>query len=150
MPEIVMQTAPVTPAVQAPEVKPEVKESIVTRASKVTIDPTTPVESTPQEVIKLDQAAIDKIADPSLKAAVIEAHKSMQADYTRKTQELSARRKEMDTLRTQLEQSGSYTPTKIQELLQNPSFVQAAVEYQKQNAPPASTNEPLTQRSSRI
>ena len=109
MAEVLTQTAPV--AVQATETqKPEVKESLITRASKVSLESANPekgTEQASQEAIKLDQATIEKIADPTLKAAVMEAHKSMQADYTRKTQELASKRKEMDSLKSQLEQSGS-------------------------------------------
>jgi len=121
------------------------KEDLITRASKVTLDNPTEVIKSTEDSIKLDQATIDKIADPVLKEAVIQAHKSMQADYTRKTQDLALRRKEMDSLKNQLEQSGQYTPTKIQEMLNNPSFVQAAQEYQRinggQTTPTNSTGE---------
>lgn len=137
MAEVLTQTAPATPAVQAETPKPEVKESLITRASKVSLESANPEksDSTPSEAIKLDQATIDRIADPVLKQAVIEAHKSMQADYTRKTQDLAAKRKETESLKSQLEQSGKYTPSKIQELLNDPSFVQAAQDYQKQIGP---------------
>jgi len=138
MAEVLTQTVP-QQAVQAPEPqKPEVKESLITRASKVSLDTTAnpeKVTTDPQEAIKIDQTAIDKIADPVLKQSVQEAYKSMQADYTRKTQSLAEEKKQMASLRTQLEQSGQYTPSKIQELLNNPSFVQAAQDYQRQINP---------------
>ena len=131
MPETITQT--VTPVQANDTQKPEApKEDLITRASKVSLT-AQPEKSgdTPQDAIKLDQATLDKISDPALKQAVIEAHKSMQADYTRKTQDLASRRKEMDTLKSQLESTGQYTPAKIQELLNNPSFVQAAQDYQR-------------------
>lgn len=137
MPQVFTQTAPAENKVeaipvQATEVtKPE--ESLVSRASKVSLDTPKKDEGVLTESIKLDQSTIDKITDPALKAAVQEAHKSMQADYTRKTQELATKRKEMDSLKTQLEQSGQYTPAKIQQLLSDPSFVQAAQEFQRIN-----------------
>lgn len=119
--------------VQAPVVETP-KEDLVTRASKVSLDqPKNGNEPAASESIKLDQATIDKIADPVLKASVQEAYKSMQADYTKKTQALAAERKQMESLKQQLESSGQYTPEKIQQLLNDPSFVRAAQEYQRAN-----------------
>lgn len=76
-----------------------------------------------------------KIADPQARKLVEDAYKSMQADYTRKTQDLASQKREMDTLKAQLEQSGRYTPDRIQQLLTDPSFVQAAREYEQRNKP---------------
>lgn len=139
MDNVSTQTAPtnieskVTP-VQAPAVESP-KEDLITRASKVTLDtPKKPESQAEEPGIKLDQAAIDKIADPVLKASVQEAYKSMQADYTRKTQALA---QDKATLKAQLESTGQYTPDKIQQLLNNPSFVQAAQEYQRKFGTPA-------------
>lgn len=142
---------PQTVTSQTPETvqaKPN-EESLITRASRIQAAPqASPQPDSNQDSIKLDQQIIDKITDPQLKQAVIEARNSMQADYTRKTQDLAARRKEMDTLKAQLESTGQYTPAKIQELLSNPSFVQAAQEYQRQVGPQATnanSNGQLTQ-----
>lgn len=137
MPQVFEQTAPVdikpdTTTVQANEVAKS-EESLISRASKVSLDTPKKDDGVLTESIKLDQATIDKITDPVLKASVQEAYKSMQSDYTRKTQELATKRKEMDQLKSQLEQSGQYTPSKIQQLLADPSFVQAAQDYQRLN-----------------
>lgn len=137
MAEVFTQTVPAqskveATTVQAKEVtKPE--ESLISRASKVSLDTPKKDEGVLTESIKLDQAAIDKITDPALKASVQEAYKSMQADYTKKTQDLATKRKEMDSLKTQLESTGQYTPARIQQLLTDPSFVQAAMEFQRIN-----------------
>lgn len=123
-PQVLTQTAPPTqaaPAVQATQDAP--KEDLITRASKVSLD--TPMKDEPiqTESIKLDQATIDKIADPILKASVQEAYKSMQADYTRKTQDLATKRRE-------LEAKKGYD---IPQMLSDPEFVRAAQDYQRIN-----------------
>lgn len=112
-------------------------EDLVTRASKVVV-PAQPEKGTdaPQEAIKLDQAAIDRIADPVLKQAVIETHKSMQADYTRKTQDLATKRKEAEALKAQVEQDKYNIPN----LLNDPKWVQVASEYQKTIKPQPTSN----------
>lgn len=135
METVLTQTVPAETKINATTVQANAvpKEDLITRASKVNLDKPIEAAKSAEDSIKLDQATIDKIADPALKEAVIQAHKSMQADYTRKTQDLALRRKEMDSLKTQLEQSGQYTPAKIQEMLSNPSFVQAAQEFQRIN-----------------
>jgi hypothetical protein len=128
--QVIEQTA--EPVVQAEPV-----EDLVTRASKVTI-PAQPEkgESAPQDAIKLDQAAIDRISDPALKQAVIETHKSMQADYTRKTQAAAQVRKEAEALKAQAE-AGKYD---IPTLLNDPKWVQVASEYQKTIKPQPTGN----------
>jgi hypothetical protein len=135
--QVLEQTAVETP-VQAPI------EDLVTRASKVVV-PAQPEkgESAPQDAIKLDQAAIDRIADPALKQAVIETHKSMQADYTRKTQDLASKRKEAEALKAQVEQDKYNIPN----LLNDPKWVQVASEYQKtiKPQPTTSSNGDLTE-----
>lgn len=147
MAETLTQTAPAETQVQAPvqAEQPKPQESIITRASKVSLDQPQKTETQSEESIKVNNDSIEKIVDPALKQAVKDAYKSMESDYQRKMQDLASRRKEMDTLRAQLEQSGQYNPTKIQELLNNPSFVQAAQEYQKQITPRENVNSPLTQ-----
>jgi hypothetical protein len=118
--QVLEQTA--EPVVQAPI------EDLVTRASKVVVQAQPEkVEVNPQDAVKLDQASIDKIADPVLKASVQEAYKSMQADYTRKTQEVANKRKEAEALKAQVEQEKYNIPN----LLNDPKWVQVASEYQK-------------------
>jgi hypothetical protein len=121
-------TAPTVPPVQANEVK-KPEESIVSRASKVSLEQPQKGDA-PSDSIKLDQAMIDKIADPALKASVQEAYKSMQADYTRKTQTLADMNRQFEE---QLGKMKNWTPERVQEELQNPSFVKAAQEYQRIN-----------------
>lgn len=140
------QTAP---AVQAEVTqKPEVKEDLITRASKVSLEEAQPQKAdSPQEAIKLNPAMIEKITDPVLKQATLEAYNSMLADYTRKTQNLASERKKVEAFEAQLNQMRNWTPERIQEELNNPSFVRAAQEYQSRVKPQtvATSSQPLTQ-----
>jgi peptidoglycan hydrolase-like protein with peptidoglycan-binding domain len=121
------------PAVQAaPETKPD---DIVSRASGVKLDAkdgTKPDEA--KNPTKELNAYLASVTDPQARKLVEDAYKSMQADYTRKTQDLASERKQMESLKAQLEQSSRYTPERIQQLLNDPSFVQAAQQYQAQFA----------------
>lgn len=140
------QAAPVAP-VQAPVVETP-KEDLITRASKVSLD--NPQKTTQSEESKFDVNEISKIADPLARKLAEDAYKSFQADYTKKTQALAAERKQMESLKAQLESSGQYTPDKIHSMLNDPSFVRAAQEYQRingvQQAPTQETgNGDLTQ-----
>lgn len=72
---------------------------------------------------------LSKVQDPVARKLLEDVQKSMQADYTKKTQDLASKSKEIDSLRTSLEQSKQFTPARIQELLSDPTFVQAAQGY---------------------
>lgn len=126
--QTVVEAAP--QSVQAEPVKPQ--EDLVTRASKVSI---VSPEQKPDDSISFNVKDFDKIQDPASRKLAEDAYKSMQADYTRKTQALASERKSMEALKAQLEQSGVYSPAKIQEMLNNPSFVQAAEEYYRTTRP---------------
>jgi len=147
MPEtnIATQTAEPKPAVQAEPAQVAQKEDLVTRASKVGME--VKPEAKPEEAT-FNVNDLDKIQDPQARKLAEDAYKSFQADYTRKTQALASERKEMEALKAKLEQSGQYTPAKISELLNDPSFVQAAQEYQRINGgqqTPVQNNGDLTQ-----
>lgn len=140
-PEINTQTASpeiLKPAVQAAHQTPP--DDIVSRASGVKLeaqDSTAPKEGNPTKDLNEHLATI---TDPKARKLVEDAYKSMQADYTRKTQDLASERKEMVSLKAQLEQSGQYTPERIQQLLNDSSFVQAAQEYQARMTKPSQAN----------
>jgi len=131
--QVLTQTEPTTSTtngtpVQATETK---MEDIVSRVSSFKAQPKEGAESLPsQDAIAFNVKDFDKIQDPTARKLAEDAYKSMQADYTRKTQALASEKKQMESLKAQLEQSGQFTQTKIQELLNNPSFVQAAKEYE--------------------
>lgn len=108
-------------------------EDIVSRVSAFKAQPEkgSDINTSPsQDAIAFNIKDLEKIQDPQARKLAEDAYKSMQADYTRKTQALASERKEMASLKAQLEQSGQFTPSRIQELLNNPSFVQAAREYE--------------------
>lgn len=66
---------------------------------------------------------IEKIEDPVAKEYALKAYKSFQADYTRKTQKLSEQQKQLEE---KMKESSNWTPERIQSLLNDPTFVQAA------------------------
>jgi len=69
---------------------------------------------------------IENIKDPIAKEIAIKAYKSLQGDYTRKTQELAEQRK---SLESKMQEKTGWTAQRIQqELLNNPEFLQAAQE----------------------
>lgn len=69
---------------------------------------------------------IENIKDPVAKEIAIKAYKSLQGDYTRKTQELAEQRK---SLESKMQETKGWTAQRIQqELLNNPEFLQAAQE----------------------
>ncbi len=147
MPETIPQTTTTTteaPVVQAPT------EDLVTRASKVSITPAANQETVGQPSseasLSFNVKDLEKITDPTARKFAEDAYKSMQSDYTKKTQALAS---EKAVLKAQLEQSGQYTTSRIQQLLNDPSFVQAAQEYQRLNGPqpqqaPTDANADLT------
>jgi hypothetical protein len=101
------------------------QDDIITRASSFKAQPENGV-TTSQEA-KFDIKSIEKIADPVARKFAEDAYKSFQSDYTRKTQELASQKREVEDLKNR------YTfdsPSKIENLLQDQSFIQAAKEYE--------------------
>lgn len=135
--KVLTQTAPATEtpvqAVQAEVQKPQ--ESIVTRASKVSLDNPKKADEGQTESIQFNVKDLDKISDPVARKLAEDAYKSFQGDYTRKTQALAQERKEMEGFKSKLDSMKSWNPERIQEELNNPSFVQAAQEYQRRLNP---------------
>ena len=116
-PEVKTETPTVTPPV---EIKPEVKEipqeDLVSRVSKVKVEVKKDEPSNPFNLTREDW---DKVqSDPSLK----KYYQSMLTDYQKKTSELSEQRRDVEREK----QSLNWTPERIQQLLNDPKFVQAA------------------------
>ena len=102
---------------QSVQPEPEKKEpSILEKVSQH--KPNAP-QTTDQETF-FDYKQIEQIADPAAKEAAMAAYKSMQADYTRKTQDLASERK---TLEQKLSETTNWSPEKIRDLVNNPNFV---------------------------
>lgn len=134
------QTAPAntssTTPVQAPTTT--TPEPLITRVSRVsTPQPENGQQAPASDGIQFNVKDFEKIADPVARKLAEDAYKSMQADYTRKTQAIAAERA---TLKSQLEASGRYTPERIAQMLADPSFIQAAQAYQSQFTPQAPAN----------
>jgi hypothetical protein len=135
-----METAQATPTPVAPaptqapvapapvETKPEV--NLVTRASAVKFE--TPKEVTPPE---FDVNEINKIADPAAKEYAEKAYKSFQRGFNSKFQELAELRKNYEA---KINENSQWTPQKVQSMLQDPNFVQAAKQVVATQNPPNS------------
>lgn len=71
-----------------------------------------------------DYKEIEDIKDPVAKEIAMKAYKSMQAGFTKKTQDLAEQRKSVEA---KIQEMQNWSPERIQrELLNNPQFVQAA------------------------
>ena len=71
---------------------------------------------------EFNQNDIDAIQDPQAKEYAQKAYKSLQGDFTKKFQELSALRKEFEQAR----ENKNWTPERVQSLLSDQEFVSAA------------------------
>ena len=81
------------------------------------------------------QSEIDKIKDPTLKAQIEGLRKSLQRGYNDKFQTIAEMRKDMER---QLTETNLWTPEKIQRLLNDQNFVQAAQSVMQAQNPPNS------------
>jgi len=91
------------------------KEELVSRVSKFK-----PEEPKKEETI-FNVKDIEKIEDPKAREYAEKAYKSMLGDYTRKTQELAEMRRSLEAGKTE-----KWTPEKVQSLLNDQTFVEAA------------------------
>ena len=124
-------------AQSTPESKsvPEVKEDLVTRASKVKLENVT----VPVEEPKFDLNDIEKISDPVAKEQALRAYKSFQRGFNEKYQEIANIRKELETMK---QQTNSWTPDRIKQVINNPDFIQASqAVLQEQNPPNSGMND---------
>lgn len=70
-----------------------------------------------------DIKEIDKISDPKAREIAEKAYKSLQSGFTKKFQELAEIRKQFESKQSE---SSNWTPEKVQNLLNDPAFVQSA------------------------
>ena len=127
MPEPIAEQA-VEVKVEPVAPKVEVKEDVITRATKV-VKEEPKQETNPFSLTKEDY---DKVqADPTLS----KFYKSMQSDYIKKTQEAAEVKKEADKIR---QQSSTWTVERLQQEVNKPDFIQAAQQVAKINNPPNS------------
>lgn len=104
----------------------EPEKDLVTRVSEVK------VEDKPKETdATFNVNDIEKIEDPKAKEYAQQAYKSLQGDYTRKYQALAEERKSWEATKAE---SGNWTQDKVQTLLNDPKFVEAAKNVVNQQA----------------
>jgi hypothetical protein len=109
---------------------PETKEDLITRASKVNLTPASKKDDT--NPFGLTKEDYDKVqADPTLS----KFYKSMQADYVRKTQEAAELKRQAEDKSKQL---SNWTPERVQQLLNDQQFVQAAQQVAQSQNPKGS------------
>ena len=137
-----VQASSSSPSVQAPATTTQ--EPLITRVSRVSTPQPENGNAPASDGISFNVKDFEKIADPAARKLAEDAYKSMQADYTRKTQALAAERA---TLKSQLEASGRYTPERIAQMISDPEWIRAAQAYQAQFTPaaPANASGELTQ-----
>lgn len=100
---------------------------LVTRVSKVEdkeVD--VPEGEKPLEDKGFDFKELDDIKDPEAKAWAEKAYKSFQADYTRKSQDLAERRKQVEEREVQKVEPTTWTPERLQQEINKPDFINAA------------------------
>lgn len=139
-----------TPAPSAAQATPpavEPKPSLIERVSSYKPEPSVASsQAEPSNEPFFDIKEIEKLADPNAKAVAEKAYKSMQGDYTRKTQALAEERKAAEAVRKQYEElskvNANWTPERIQSLLNDPNFVKAAQQVAGQT--PSTTQSGLT------
>lgn len=132
MPEPIVEQPVATPAPAA--ATPPSSDDLVTRVSQVKIQDTPAPVDLPDDV-KFDFKELNNIKDPEAKTWAEKAYKSMQSGYTKKFSELAQMRKEYEAKQKELT---SWSPERIQSLLNDPSFVQAAQQVAQVNNPPGS------------
>jgi hypothetical protein len=111
---------------------------LITRVSKVNIEPAkdnNPAGGISVEEPKFDINDIEKIQDPQAKEQALRAYKSFQRGFNQKFQELAELRKNLET---KTKNESNWTPEKIQQLMNDQSFVQAAQQVASVQNPPNS------------
>lgn len=141
MPEVVnakpaqqqaQQTQPVQESQPVQEQKPvEQQESLITRVAKFKDES---LSQTKEDDSSFDVHEIEQIADPKAKEYALKAYKSFERGYGKKFQDLAAMRKDYEQRQAELDklkqQYSNWSPERIDELLKNPEFVEAAKKYQ--------------------
>ena len=133
----------------ATEVKVETPKapepSLMERVASFKPEPPKPAEPTPVQSEGFSVKELEAIKDPVARAAAERAYKSFQSDYTKKTQaiaeknrELEERKKALETQAVQANQKTVWTADKIQkELLSDPTFVAEAQRLAQVNPAPS-------------
>lgn len=120
------QTQPTAPTAEAPvqqqpQASPTVEQKpadLVTRASAVKLEQKKEIKEP-----EFDVKEIDKITDPTAKEYAEKAYKSFQRGFNQKFQELAEIRKKYEA---EINQNSQWTPQRVQQMLQDKNFVEAA------------------------
>lgn len=115
IPEVAVETSPV---VEAPK-----EQDLVTRVSQVKTEVEAKKELDEKFNVNELDSAIEKLPDPALKEQVLGLKKSLIKGENQKYQEIANLRKQYEQ---ELAQRNQWTPDRVQGLLQDPNFVQAA------------------------
>jgi len=102
--------------VQTQEVKPD----LVTRASQVKIESGKPI---PVAEPEFDYKEIEAIKDPVAKDIALKAYKSFQRGFNQMFQDIASLRKDLENKSNEF---SNWTPERVQQLINDPKFVEAA------------------------
>lgn len=102
-----------TPQIATPE------PDLITRQSQVKVEP----KAAPVTEPEFDFKEIDSITDPVQKEVVLKAYKSFQRGFNEKFQTISSLKKEYETKLTEF---SNWTPERVQQLVNDPNFKEAA------------------------
>jgi hypothetical protein len=107
-----------------------------TTGSQPNANAATPPSLDPSD-LGYDPRKIEEIKDPQARQLVEELKKSMERGYNNKFMKLANEKKEVENLRTQLEAQTNqpWTPERVQGLLRDPNFTQAAQQVQQSQPP---------------
>lgn len=114
-------TTQATTAAPAPTAEGGTTEDLLKRVSA--FKPSEAQPAKPEEPSVFDIKDIEKIQDPKAREIAEKAYKSLQSGFTKKFQELAEIRKQFEARQSE---NSNWTPEKIQNLLNDPTFVQAA------------------------
>ena len=138
-----VNVAPVAPIETPKAPEPSLMERV--SSFKPEVPPVAPATPEPEN---FSIKELEAIRDPQARAAAERAYKSFQSDYTKKTQaiadknkELDERKKALETQASQANQRPVWTADKIQkELLSDPTFVAEAQRLAQVNPAPSNPN----------
>lgn len=143
MPDVTPQpTATPAPAAGAPPVSaPEAPKSAAELITRVATAAAAPAPAAPAEA-PVVPITLDEIKDPAVRAVVEKKLKDLESGYNKKYMTLAEEKKATEDLRKKLEAdtNQSWTPQRLQEMLQRPDFAQAvqtAYAAQAQQTPPS-------------
>jgi hypothetical protein len=95
------------------------KPDLITRASQVKVEP----KSIPVTEPDFDYKEIEAIKDPVAKEVALKAYKSFQRGFNQKFQDIASLRKDLEN---KSQEFSNWTPERVQQLINDPKFVDAA------------------------